>query len=282
MDATVQALIDLALAEDIGDGDVTATWFIAAEQQGRAAIVAREPGVLSGSEVAREVWRRIDPGLQLRFEPTDGEAFATGDRLALVEGTARSIVTGERTVLNFLQRLCGIAAMTARYVAAVAPHPVQVLDTRKTTPGWRLLEKAAVRHGGGTNHRMGLYDQAMVKDNHLAADGDLDRLQKAIDRLRSARPEVGVELEADTLEQVRRFAGLRGVDWILLDNMPPDDLRKAVALAAGRVRLEASGGITLDTIGEVAATGVDAISCGALTHSVRALDLGLDWLKDQP
>lgn len=277
MDASVQALIDLALAEDIGSGDVTAAYFIAPNRRGRAAIVAREPGVMSGGDVAAAIWRRIDPELQWRLRFADGDVFAAGDRLAVVEGPARSIVTAERTVLNFLQRLCAIAAMTARYVAAVRPHPVQVLDTRKTTPGWRLLEKAAVRHGGGTNHRMGLYDRAMVKDNHLAADSDLNRLQAAIDKLREERPGVGVELEADTLEQVRAFTGLRGVDWILLDNMTTDELRTAVALADGRVRLEASGGITLETIGAVAATGVDAISCGALTHSVAALDLGLDW-----
>lgn len=280
MEAGVQALIDLALAEDIGDGDVTALYFMEAGRFCEAAVVAREAGVLSGSEVAREVWRRIDPAVTLRFEREDGEAFAAGDTLAVVAGPARSLVTGERTVLNFLQRLCGIATMTAAYVAAVRPHAALVLDTRKTTPGWRLLEKMAVRHGGGHNHRMGLYDRAMVKDNHLASDGDLDTLQQAIGRLHLERPGVEVELEADSLAQVRDFVNMQGIAWILLDNMSPDEMRQAVELVGGRCRLEASGGVTLATINEVAATGVDAISCGALTHSVRALDLGLDWLPN--
>ena len=202
----------------------------------------------------------------------------SGDTILHVAGLTRSILTAERVALNFLQRLCAIASQTHLYVSAVQPHPVKILDTRKTTPGWRWLEKQAVKAGGGTNHRMGLYDMVMVKDNHLLADDRQEDLQKAIDTVKRKHPGIKVELEADTLEQVARFLNLRGVDVILLDNMPPAELLKAVALVKGRVMLEASGGITLDTIKAVAATGVDAISVGALTHSVKALDLSLELL----
>ncbi len=193
-------------------------------------------------------------------------------------GSTRSLLTAERTALNFLQRLCGVATLTRSYVEAVRPHPVQVWDTRKTTPGWRVIEKAAVKHGGGTNHRMGLYDHAMVKDNHLAANHDLPALQAAIRKLRAERPSVRVQLEAATLAQVADFLTLEGVDMLLLDNMTPEKQREAVRLVNGRLWLEASGGITLATIQDVAATGVNAISVGALTHSARALDLALDIL----
>ena len=195
-----------------------------------------------------------------------------------IEGRTRGILAGERTALNFLQRLCGVATTTRRYVQAVQPHPVQLLDTRKTTPGWRRLEKAAVKDGGGTIYRMGLYDQVMVKDNHLMACNKLEDLQAAIDAVRKDRPGIKVEIEAATLEQVADFLALRGVDIILLDNMSTDDLRRAVTINEGRVFLEASGGITLDTIKAVAATGVDAISVGALTHSSKAVDLSLEVL----
>jgi nicotinate-nucleotide pyrophosphorylase (carboxylating) len=195
-----------------------------------------------------------------------------------ISGPTRGLLTGERTALNFLQRLCGIATQTRRYVEAVKPHPVQIWDTRKTTPGWRLLEKAAVKAGGGTNHRMGLYDHVMVKDNHIAANGSSEQLQSAIDRVKAERPGVRIQIECDTLEQMARFLKLRGVDMLLLDNMGCEKLREAVQMNAGKLWLEASGGITLDTIAQVAATGVNAISVGALTHSARALDLGLDFV----
>jgi nicotinate-nucleotide pyrophosphorylase (carboxylating) len=195
-----------------------------------------------------------------------------------ISGSTRSLLSAERTALNFLQRLCGVATLARRYVEAVKPHAVKVLDTRKTTPGWRLLEKNAVRDGGGTNHRIGLYDQVMVKDNHLVASGSMEALQAAIDRVNQERPAVKVQLEADSLAQVKTFLDLRGVDMILLDNMSPALLREAVRLNAGRLFLEASGGITLSTIQDVAATGVDAISVGAITHSARALDLALDFV----
>lgn len=278
MHASTEQLIDAALAEDVGAGDVTALYFVPPTAQSRACIAAREPGVLAGEAVARRVFAKLDPAVQVRALRQDGDRFARGDVLLELAGPTRAILTGERTALNFLQRLCGVATQTRRYVEAVQPHPVQVWDTRKTTPGWRRLEKAAVLAGGGTNHRMGLFDQVMVKDNHLAANGTLEELQVAIDRVKAERPGIRVQIEADSLEQVAGFLTLRGVDMLLLDNMGPDRLREAVRLNAGRCWLEASGGITLDTIREVAATGVNAISVGALTHSARALDLGLDFL----
>lgn len=277
MHPSVSALIQAAIAEDVGPGDVTSLYFIPADARSKAEIVAREPGVVSGAEIAAAVFREIDAATEVDILLPDGSAFERGSVLIKAAGSTRSLLTAERTALNFLQRLSGVATQTRRYVEAVRPHPVQIWDTRKTTPGWRLIEKAAVKHGGGTNHRMGLYDHAMVKDNHLAANSDLSALQAAIRRLRAERPGVRVQLEADTLEQVAKFLTLEGVDMLLLDNMGPERLREAVKLVNGRLWLEASGGITLDTIKDVAATGVNAISVGALTHSARALDLGLDF-----
>jgi nicotinate-nucleotide pyrophosphorylase (carboxylating) len=278
MHPDARALIDAAIREDVGDGDVTSTYFINDETRSKARIIAREPGIAAGVEIAREVFASIDKGVGFWALVEDGASFSQGETLIEVEGRTRSILTAERTALNFLQRLSGIAAQTRRYVDAVKPHPVEVWDTRKTTPGWRVLEKSAVKAGGGTNHRMGLYDHVMVKDNHLAACGDLVALQGAVDAVRRDRPGTRVQFEAATLEQVADFLSLRGVDMLLLDNMSVEQLRKAVELNADRLWLEASGGITLDTIGDVAATGVNAISVGALTHSARALDLALDVL----
>ena len=277
MHPSTLSLIRAAILEDLGDGDVTSEFFIPADAKSKANLVAREPGVMSGTEVALAVFREIDPTMQVAALIADGTAFEKGTLLMEISGPTRSVLSAERTALNFLQRLCGVATQTRRYVDAVKPHPVKVLDTRKTTPGWRLLEKGAVRDGGGTNHRIGLYDQVMVKDNHLVANSGTDELQRAIDRVKAARPGIKVQLEVDSLEQMRRFLDLRGVDMILLDNMSPALLSEAVRLNAGRVFLEASGGITLTTIADVAATGVDAISVGALTHSARALDLALDF-----
>jgi len=278
LDPTTESLIQAAIAEDVGPGDVTATYFVPEASVARAVIVAREPGVMSGVEIAVRVFALMDARIEARALKSDGEAFVKGDVLLEISGPTRAILTGERTALNFLQRLCGVATQTRRYVEAVQPHPVQIWDTRKTTPGWRRLEKAAVKAGGGTNHRMGLYDQVMVKDNHIAAHGSSEQLQAAIDRVRAERPGTRIQLECDTLEQMARFLNLRGVDMLLLDNMGCEKLREAVQMNAGKLWLEASGGITLETIRDVAATGVNAISVGALTHSARALDLGLDFV----
>jgi nicotinate-nucleotide pyrophosphorylase (carboxylating) len=278
MELSTETLIRAALAEDIGPGDVTATYFVPSDLQSRAVIVAREAGVMAGMEIAQRVFELVDERLETRALKLDGEPFIKGDVVLEISGPTRGILTGERTALNFLQRLCGVAAQTQRYVQAVQPHPVQIWDTRKTTPGWRLLEKAAVKAGGGTNHRMGLYDHVMVKDNHIAANGSSAELQSAIDRVRAERPGTRIQLECDTLEQMERFLKLRGVDMLLMDNMGCEKLRQAVQMNAGKLWLEASGGITLETIRDVAATGVNAISVGALTHSSRAVDLGLDFI----
>ncbi len=269
-----QRAIDAALAEDVGPGDVTCDYFVDPAQQGRARIVAKEPGVLAGGAVAAGVFRRVDPSLKGELLLPDGATLVPGVAVLAVSGPVRSLLTAERVALNFLQRLSGIATLTRKFVDLAGR--AKILDTRKTTPGLRALEKAAVVAGGGVNHRFGLYDMAMVKDNHLAARNDPDFLRRAIARLRAERPGVRVEMEADTLDQVRRFLALEGVDVILLDNMPLAEMREAVRLAAGRVALEASGGVNLETVAAIAETGVDFISVGALTHSARALDLSLD------
>lgn len=288
--------IAAALAEDLGKtGDLTVRYFVqgASDQQSKdsvdsnpvkATIVAREPLVVSGIDVAKEVFRRIDPNLAVEACVSDGRQVLANGKILKVVGAAGSILTAERTALNFLQRLSGIATLTRQYVDAIGDLPVQMLDTRKTTPGLRALEKAAVISGGGKNHRFGLFDRVMMKDNHLLAGanaGDVTYLQSAIDRFHTEHPDLLIEFEADTLAQVDQFIGLKGVDWILLDNMSCDDLRAAVELrrkSGKKVRLEASGGINLKTVRKVAETGVDAISVGALTHSARAVDLSLDFV----
>ncbi|MEZ5299111.1 MAG: carboxylating nicotinate-nucleotide diphosphorylase [Verrucomicrobiales bacterium] len=281
IDPATSTLIDLALAEDIGTGDLTAAYFVSGEARSVGRIAARQPGVLAGSDIAAEVFRRVDPVLKIERLREDGAALQPGDACLEVSGASRSILTAERTALNFLQRLSGVATLARRFADAVAGTGAAILDTRKTTPGWRRLEKAAAVAGGAANHRMGLYDAAMVKDNHLAAEDRLAALQDAIDRLRADRPDAWVEVEADTLDQVRAFLTLRGVRAILLDNMPPPMLREAVALneAAGKpVALEASGGVNLATVRAIAESGVDFISVGAITHSAPALDLGMDFI----
>lgn len=269
-------LITLALAEDLGGGDVTTEFFTDPARRATARIVARQPCVLAGVQVAAEVFRRVDHELHVALLHADGAELRRGDVAMSISGKAASLLTAERTALNFLQRLSGVATSTHTYVSAIAGTPAKILDTRKTTPGWRLLEKAAVAAGGGVNHRIGLYDMVMVKDNHLAAGTTLPGLQAAIHRARTARPDIRIELEADTLDQVRDFLTLDGVDVILLDNMPPAVLREAVGLRKPGVVFEASGGITLETIRAVAETGVDFISVGALTHSVMAVDLSME------
>lgn len=275
-------LIDLALAEDIGDGDVTALFFVPEDRLARAFVTVRKEGVVSGVDLAARVFSTVDPELKVEILIPDGSRVSRGAILITVVGKARSILTAERTALNFLQRLSGVATLTARYVELAKNTRARVLDTRKTTPGYRLLEKQAVVHGGGTNHRLGLYDRAMVKDNHLIAEGGLEAIQAAIHRLHAAKPGVEVELEADQLEQVRGFLAMDGVDHILLDNMTLDQLREAVAARGERTtpQLEASGGVTLQTLRGIAETGVDFISVGALTHSAPALDIGLDFIPD--
>lgn len=279
MNHPTDLLIDLAMAEDIGGGDVTTRYFIPEDRQASAWVVARKDGVVSGGEIAAQVFRKVDPELLVQILTSDGTHVVAGSQLIRIQGSARSILTAERTALNFLQHLSGIATLTACYCKQVLGTHTRILDTRKTTPGYRMLEKKAVRDGGGTNHRQGLYDRAMVKDNHLVAEGGIAAIQAGIQKLKINQPNVEVEIEADSIEQFREFLALDGVDYILLDNMTLVQLSEAVALRGLRTKpmLEASGGITLELLAAIAATGVDFISVGALTHSAPALDIGLDF-----
>jgi len=269
--------IAIALAEDIGPGDLTSTFFVGTERR-HAKIFAKEKAVIAGVETAAEVFGRVDPQTRVKIHRHSSSKVKKGDTILEVTGAVCSILTAERVALNFLQRLSGIATLTAQFVRAVGRRRTRVLDTRKTTPVLRALEKAAVIAGGGLNHRFGLYDMVMVKDNHLLASGQNAHLQEAILRLNKKHPTVRVELEADSLEQVRRFLELSGVDVILLDNMSLEDVATAVRLGKGRVQFEASGNVTLETAHALASTGVDYISVGALTHSARAIDFSLELL----
>lgn len=284
VDNTTSILIDLALGEDIGSGDVTSEYFVPEGREARGRIIAKQEGVVAGVEIAKEVFERVDPETKVKVVLESGSPVGMGgERTPVLEvsGSARSLLTAERVALNFLQRLSGIATKTEQFVKLVEGTKARILDTRKTTPGWRSLEKGAVVAGGGTNHRMGLYDRAMVKDNHLVAEGGVEELQKAISKLRAEKPGVEVELEADRLDQVADFLKLEGVDYILLDNMDNDSLREAVAMRGDSgPALEASGGVNLTTVAEIAKTGVDFISVGAVTHSAVALDLSLEFLED--
>ena len=267
--------IDVALAEDIGAGDITSRHFIGSERRD-ARIFARQRAVVAGAEVAADVFRRVDPRLRVKILRRSGQVVKRNETVLEVRGALRTILTAERVALNFLQRLSGIATVTRRFVDAVGRGKTRILDTRKTTPGLRALEKAAVVAGGGTNHRFGLYDMVLLKDNHLRAANDLRVLQGALRRLRRERPDLRVEIEAETLDQVRDFLSLTGIDVILLDNMSLATMRQAVRLGAGRMKFEASGRMTLTRVRAVAATGVDFISVGALTHSAPAIDFSLE------
>jgi nicotinate-nucleotide pyrophosphorylase (carboxylating) len=277
----IHRLVRMALDEDAPWGDLTSQALIAASARITAQLVAREPGVLSGEDVCIAAMRLTDPGISTCFAVHDGEHFSASMVLATVEGPAQGILQAERVALNFVQRMSGIATLTSQYVSAVAGGGARVVDTRKTTPGLRLVERYAVRCGGGHNHRYSLSDAVMVKDNHLAivaAEGAGD-VTEALRSMRARLPHTAhVEVEVDRPEQIEAVLAA-GADTILLDNFTIAELRAAVAQIAGRALVEASGGITLAGIREVAETGVDIISVGALTHSVRSLDLGLDILS---
>ncbi len=268
--------IAIAIQEDVGKGDVTTEFFVPPDLRASARIIAREKAITAGTATAAEVFRRIDPATQVRIVSGDGSNVNPGDLIIEIDGLACSILKAERVALNFLQHLCGIATLTRKFVDAAGNDHVKILDTRKTTPGLRALEKAAVVAGGGANHRFGLFDMALVKDNHLVAHSGLTTFAEAVRRLRQQRPNVRIEVEADRLEQVRTLLKLDDVDLILLDNMKAAQIREAVALGKNKVKFEASGGVTLKNIRQIAATGVDYISIGALTHSVRAIDLSLE------
>jgi len=274
--APVDAIRDAvrrALAEDIGTGDITTESVVPPEARLRAAFVYREPAIVAGLPVVAEVFAQLGaPGI-VRELVADGGRVAAGEAAAVVEGAARPILTGERTAVNFLQRLSGVAMITRQAVEAVAGFPVRILDTRKTTPTLRALEKYAVAVGGGDNHRFGLFDGILIKDNHIAGAGGV---AEAVRRAKARRPAgLPVQVEVETLDELAA-AIAAGANAVLLDNMTPADVRQAVALARGRVRLEASGGITLATVAAYAASGVDDVSLGALTHSAPSIDIGLD------
>jgi nicotinate-nucleotide pyrophosphorylase (carboxylating) len=273
----LRRVVRTALDEDLGAGDITSEAIVPKGLRARGVLVAREPLVVAGLEVAREVFGQVDPALVFHPAVADGADRRRGETLASVEGAARSILAGERTALNFLQRMCGIATMTREVVRSCAGARVEIADTRKTAPGLRALDKWAVRVGGGTNHRTGLYDGVLIKDNHWRLAGGVG---EAVRRAReafhgtgaSARP---IEVEVGTVEEADEAIGA-GADALLLDNMDESTLRRAVALARGRVFLEVSGGVSRESIPRLAALGVDRISLGSLTHSVRAADLALE------
>ena len=267
-----EKLIRLALEEDIGAGDVTTDALIEPEHVSTAVIFAKESLVLAGLRVAQEVFTTLDPAMSFDTTFQDGDRVETGDEILTAYGKLQALLTGERTALNFLQRLSGIATITRQYVDRVAGFNVRLTDTRKTIPGWRRLEKYAVKIGGAYNHRFGLYDGILIKDNHIVACGGIS---EAVDRIRNNQPQLlEIEVEASDLNQVKE-ALESGVDIIMLDNMDLNDVQKAVSLVDGRALVEVSGGVTLDTLAEVANTGVDIISIGALTHSARAVDISM-------
>ncbi len=268
--------IAAALQEDIGVGDITTEFFVPESLHATGRIIAHEKAIVAGAGATAEVFRQVDPSTGAQIIRGDGTEVAPGEVIIEVCGLARSILKAERVALNFLQRLCGIATLTRQFVDAIRNHPAKILDTRKTTPGLRALEKAAVVAGGGENHRFGLYDMVLVKDNHLTTFEGLSSFAERIRQLRRERPNTRIEVEADDLEQVRAFVEVEGVDVILLDNMAPAQIREAVALRKGNIEFEASGGITLKNVNRIAATGVDYISVGSLTHGARAIDIGLE------
>ncbi|MCK6564714.1 MAG: carboxylating nicotinate-nucleotide diphosphorylase [Dehalococcoidia bacterium] len=274
--AEIARAVSLALAEDRAADDITSLNTVPAELQGRGVFVARDSGVVAGLALAAETFRQLDPNVHLSVHVEDGARIAAGETIAVARGPVRALLQGERVALNFLQRLSGVATLTRQFVDEVSGTGVMVLDTRKTTPGLRDLEKYAVRCGGGTNHRRDLVSMAMIKDNHreaLAREGRT--LAEAAAAIRSAAPGRAIEIEIDAPGQLEDALAARP-EWVLLDNMGPGEMREAARLTAGRAKLEASGGVTLATIAAIAATGVDAISVGALTHSAPALDISLE------
>jgi len=274
----IRRAVQAALAEDIGPGDATTLATVPENATAQAAMVAREPLTVAGLAFAEAAFRELSPNIQCERRLQDGERAQPGATLLHLAGPARALLTAERVALNFVQRLSGVATLTAQFVEAVRGTRAKILDTRKTTPGWRRFEKYAVACGGGRNHRIGLYDLILIKDNHLAAlrDEKPNAIAAAVQRARTRYPQLRVEVEADTLDQVAQAVDA-GADIILLDNMTTAQLRAAVAHIAGRAKTEASGGVNLSTVRAIAETGVDFISVGAITHSARAVDIALDF-----
>jgi nicotinate-nucleotide pyrophosphorylase (carboxylating) len=271
----IDKIIDNALAEDLGPGDLTTEALIDRSVKGKARLVAKEEIVLAGIEVFGRVFSRLDPEIAVGCRFKDGDVVPSGRDIGVVEGSLQGILSGERIALNFLQHLSGIATLTRRYVDKTDPSKVRVIDTRKTTPGLRVLEKYAVRAGGGFNHRFGLFDGVLIKDNHIAAAGSIS---KAVEKIRANVPHtVKIEVEVDDLGGLEE-AMRAGADAILLDNMSIGEMKEAVSRAGGRVPLEASGGITLESIEAISQTGVNLISVGAITHSARSVDISLEMM----
>ncbi len=269
---SIDGLVELALAEDIGIGDITTEATVPIEQQGTGVITAKSGGIIAGLPVAARVFEKLDPDLSFRALVNDGASVTTGTRIVEVQGSARTILSGERTALNFLQRLSGVATLTAAFVNAVADYDVKIVDTRKTAPGWRAVQKYAVHVGGGHNHRFGLYDGVLIKDNHIVAAGGL---AQAVQRAKARTPHTAkIEVEVETLEQAEEALEAEA-DILLLDNMSITLMKAVVQLVGNRTVTEASGGITLEQVRAVAETGVKFISVGALTHSAMPLDISL-------
>lgn len=273
-EALIEQLLDLAFAEDIGDGDHTTLSTIPADAMGRSRLIIKEEGILAGVEVAEKVLHRVDPNITMDVMIKDGESVKPGDVAFVASGPVRSLLVAERTMLNIMQRMSGVATMTAKYQAELRGLHTKVLDTRKTTPGMRILEKEAVRIGGGTNHRIGLFDMILIKDNHIDFAGGIE---KAIERAREYcwinGKNLRIEVEVRSLDDIRRVLATGGVDRIMFDNFTPEQTKVAVGIVDGAVETESSGGITLDNLRAYGEAGVDFISVGALTHSVKGLDM---------
>ena len=274
VDELIDSLIDLAFAEDIGDGDHTTLCCIPADAMGKSRLLIKEAGVLAGVEVANEIFHRFDPTMKVEVLIEDGTEVKPGDVAMVVEGKIQSLLQTERLMLNVMQRMSGIATMTRRYVKQLEGTRTRVLDTRKTTPGLRMLEKAAVKIGGGVNHRIGLFDMILLKDNHVDFAGGIDKaIQRAKEYCQAKGKDLKIEIEVRNFDELNQVLAIGGVDRIMLDNFTPENTRKAVEIIAGRYETESSGGITFDTLRDYAECGVDFISVGALTHSVKGLDM---------
>ncbi len=274
VDELTDRLIDLSFAEDIGDGDHTTLCCIPEDAMGKSKLLIKEDGILAGIEVAKEVFTRFDPSMQVEVLIGDGAHVKVGDVAMIVTGKVRSLLQTERLMLNIMQRMSGIATMTNRYVERLAGTKTRVLDTRKTTPGMRMLEKQAVKIGGGCNHRIGLFDMILLKDNHIDfAGGITNAISRCHEYLKEKGMDLKIEIEVRNFDELKQVLDFGGVDRIMLDNFSTDDTKKAVELVGGRYEVESSGGITFDTIRDYAECGVDFISVGALTHSVKGLDM---------
>lgn len=274
MNDLIDILIDLAFAEDIGDGDHTTLSCIPAEAMGKSKLLIKESGILAGVEIAKQIFHRFDPAMKVTVFMEDGAEVKPGDVVMIVEGKVQSLLQTERLMLNVMQRMSGVATMTRNYVKQLEDTRTRVLDTRKTTPGMRMLEKMAVKIGGGVNHRIGLFDMILLKDNHVDFAGGIEKaIRRAKEYCRSKGKELKIEIEVRNFDELKQVLEIGGVDRIMLDNFTPENTKKAVDMIGGRYETESSGGITFDTLRDYALCGVDYISVGALTHSVKGLDM---------